>query len=116
MGVSESDDHDLLQRLRTCDREAFCRAYERYKHDVLRVAAGVLGARQRTADAWDVLHDVFVSLARTASSLALESNLRAYLTRAAANRARDKLRSIAPGSSADALDCVASPRRICRRC
>ena len=56
---------------------------------MLAVAAAVLG-RASAADAWDVLHDVFIGLARTAKTLRPDTNLRAYLTRAAANRARDR--------------------------
>jgi RNA polymerase sigma factor (sigma-70 family) len=65
--------------------------YERYKGDALTVAAAVLGRASAEA-AWDVLHDVFVALARTAPGLADDTNLRSYLARAAANRARDVLR------------------------
>ena len=86
-------------------------AYEQHKRDVLAVAAAVLGHGRADA-AWDVCHDVFVALARTAAALAPETDLRAYLTRAAANRARDRLAKLAPASGADeAIAGAASAQR-----
>ncbi|MDQ3438975.1 MAG: sigma-70 family RNA polymerase sigma factor [Planctomycetota bacterium] len=85
----------MIAGLRAKDAGALRRAYERHKQDVLAVAAAVLG-RASAGDAWDVLHDVFIGLARNASSLRPDTNLRAYLTRAAANRARDRHRGGRP--------------------
>jgi RNA polymerase sigma-70 factor (ECF subfamily) len=82
-------------------------AYERHKPDVLAVAAAVLG-RAAAGEAWDVLHDVFVGLARNAQSLRPDTNLRAYLTRAAANRARDRHRHRSARPSEGAADEVVS--------
>ena len=89
---------ELIAGLRAARPQALRAAYERHKPDVLAVAAAVLG-RASAGDAWDVLHDVFVGLARTAPSLRPDTNLRAYLTRAAANRARDRHRARPPGES-----------------
>jgi RNA polymerase sigma-70 factor (ECF subfamily) len=83
--------NDLIAGLRAGETPALRRAYERHKQDVLAVAGAVLG-RASAGDAWDVLHDVFVGLARNARSLRPDTNLRAYLTRAATNRARDRHR------------------------
>src|SRR5688572_8682519 len=88
---AEDDDFSTLAALRAGDARALRRVYERYKGDALAVAAAVLGRASAEA-AWDVLHDVFVALARTAPGLAEDTNLRSYLARAAANRARDVLR------------------------
>lgn len=84
---------ELVAALRIGDREAFVQTYERYKHNVLALAATMLGPRD---GAWDVLHDVFVALARQAPNLRPDSNLKAYLLTAAANRARDYLKKRRP--------------------
>ena len=85
------DDTEGLAGLRAGDPRALRWAYERHKQDVLAVAAAVLG-RVGASEAWDVLHDVFVGLAKNAQSLRPDTNLRAYLARAALNRARDRHR------------------------
>ena len=46
--------------------------------------------------AWDLLHDIFVSLASRAPQLAPDSNLRGYLLTLAANRVRDHVRKRRP--------------------
>jgi len=92
---------DLVTGLRAGDERALRTAYERHKQDVLAVAAAVLGRASAAGDAWDVLHDVFIAVARTARSLRPDTNLRAYLTRAAANRARDRHRVRSTAEVAD---------------
>jgi RNA polymerase sigma factor (sigma-70 family) len=88
MRMNEGSDQLLILALRAGDREAFRLVYERYKGDVLALLAVMLG---RQEGAWDLLHDVFVSLAGRAASLPPGSNLKGYLLTAAANRARDYL-------------------------
>ena len=87
--MTVSSDASLVSGLRSGDREAFKAAYDRYKSDVLALVAAMLGAED---SAWDVLHDVFVSLAAQARQLAPNSNLKGYLLTSAANRARDCLK------------------------
>ncbi len=92
--------------LKRGDAAALRTAYERHKNDVLSVAASVLGAR--AADAWDVLHEVFVALARVARDLRDDTNLRAYLTRSAVYRARDRFKGKRATGSDEELGSVAS--------
>jgi len=87
--VDSTDDVLAVRRLRAGDREAFAQVYERYKGDVLALVSTMLG---RQEEAWDVLHDVFVSLARNAPRLWPTSDLKRYLLTAAANKARDRLK------------------------
>jgi RNA polymerase sigma-70 factor (ECF subfamily) len=95
-------------RLRCGEPAALREAYERHRDAVLAIAAAVLGTT-RADGAWDVCHDVFVALARAASGIAPDTNLRAYLARAAANRARDRLAKHAPATgSGDAMAAVAA--------
>jgi RNA polymerase sigma-70 factor (ECF subfamily) len=63
--------------------------YERYKSDVLTLAAALLGHRD---GAEDVLHDVFVSLAEGLHRRQPPVNLKGYLLTSAANRVRDGFR------------------------
>lgn len=89
---------DLTAGLRAGDPQALRAAYERHHQDVLSVAAAVLG-RAAASEAWDVLHDVFVGLAKNAHALRGDTNLRAYLTRAAVNRATDRHRAAQPAGN-----------------
>ena len=82
---------ELVERLRVGEHEAFQQVYQRYKKDVLGLVTAMLGDEHA---AWDALHDVFVSLARNARNLAPDTNLKAYLLTAGANRARDFLRKM----------------------
>jgi len=83
------DDKRLLKRLRTGDKDALRRIYEKYIDDLLRVAISLLPDIQA---AEDCLHDVFVDLAGAAEGLMIHSNLKSYLVSCVANRARDQLR------------------------
>jgi len=85
-----SSEAELVAALRSGNPEAFKEAYMRYKRDVLALLATMLG---RQEEAWDLLHDIFVSLlARRAPELKPDCNLRGYLMTSAANRARDHLK------------------------
>jgi RNA polymerase sigma-70 factor (ECF subfamily) len=68
---------------------AFLTIYERYKRDVLTLAAALLGHRD---GAEDVLQDVFVSLAQGLPRRQPPENLKGYLLTSAANRVRDRFR------------------------
>jgi DNA-directed RNA polymerase specialized sigma24 family protein len=54
------DDKELLRSLQSGDAAGLAAVYHRYKDDLLTVACCLIGQR---ADAEDVLHDVFVTLA-----------------------------------------------------
>lgn len=86
-------DASVVAGLRTGDQSAFEAAYQRYKADVLSLVAAMLGQQD---GAWDVLHDVFVSLARQGPRLDPDCNLKGYLMTSAANRVRDRLRKRQP--------------------
>ncbi len=83
------DDATLLTAAAGGDRRAFEQIYLAYKDDLLTLAALMLGDRQAGED---VLHDVFVSLARRIGKLTLSGSLKGYLLTSCANRARDLLR------------------------
>ena len=83
------NDASLLTAAARGDRRAFERIYLAYKDDLLTLAGLMLGDGQA---AEDVLHDVFVSLARRIGQLTLNGSLKGYLLTSCANRARDLLR------------------------
>jgi len=80
------DEASLLKAAAGGDRRAFERIYLAYKDDLLTLAGLMLGDRQAGED---VLHDVFVSLARRIGRLTLNGSLKGYLLTSCANRARD---------------------------
>ncbi len=81
-------DAPLIAGLRAGNPEAFKQVYLRYKDDVLALACVMLGQQDGSLD---LLHDVFIALARNTHNLPPDSNLKGYLLTAAANRARDLL-------------------------
>jgi RNA polymerase sigma factor (sigma-70 family) len=82
-------DRRLIRRLRRGEPEALRRIYQEHKDDLLKIAWCFLGDLPSAEDA---LHDLFVGLAAGAASLAVKGSLKAYLSTAIANRARDALR------------------------
>ena len=93
------EDKLLVLKCRRGNKEAMCRIYEKYKDYLLTLAKGLLG-EQATAE--DVVHDVFISFARSAGQFQLKGSLRAYLATCVRNLARDKIR--ARTRQAQALD------------
>ena len=84
------EDKLLVLKCRRGNKEAMCRLYEKYKDYLLTLAKGLLG-EQATAE--DVVHDVFVSFARSVGKLRFTGSLKAYLITCVRNLARDKIRS-----------------------
>ncbi|MHC4435663.1 MAG: RNA polymerase sigma factor [Planctomycetota bacterium] len=83
------EDELLKWKFKRGSSEALPRIYEKYVHSLLGLALGLLNDPD---DAEDVVQDVFVSFARSASSFGLRGSLKAYLATSVVNRARDKLR------------------------
>lgn len=86
------DDPDQLRLAAVArgDHESFARVYQEFKDELLTVTVHLLGGDRATAE--DVVHDVFVTLARKASEIEIQSSLKSYLVTACLNRARDVLR------------------------
>jgi RNA polymerase sigma-70 factor (ECF subfamily) len=82
-------DARLVYRLRHGDVDALHQIYHRYKDDLLTVAMAVLGDSHA---AEDCVHDVFVHFATTPADLQVSRNLRGYLIRSVANRAKNRLK------------------------
>ena len=84
------EDKVLVWKLNRGSKDAFCRIYEKYRDDLLRIAAGLLN--QRTT-AEDVVQDVFTDFIRLAGKFELTGSLKGYLAVCVANRARNVIRS-----------------------
>ena len=80
------EDKMLIWKLKKGDRPTLCRIYEKYKDDLLRIAAGLL---TDTTDAEDAVHDVFIMFIGSLDTFKLTGSLRGYLTTCVANRARN---------------------------
>ena len=80
------EDKLLVWKLKRGNRESLCRIYEKYRDDMLRIAAGLLNEANA---AEDVVHDVFITFVRTARDFQLTGSLRGYLTTCVANKARN---------------------------
>jgi RNA polymerase sigma-70 factor (ECF subfamily) len=93
-----SEDKLLVSRLKRGDGDAMCRVYQKYKDYLLTLARALLGQQ---AEAQDVVHDVFVSFARTVRQVRFMKNLKGYLAACVANRARDKIRARARQAAAN---------------
>ncbi len=76
----------LIRKLRRGNKDALRVIYEKYRDDLLRLAAGLLKERSK---AEDVVHDVFAAFVGASSSFTLTGSLRGYLTTCVANKARN---------------------------
>jgi RNA polymerase sigma-70 factor (ECF subfamily) len=80
------EDMLLIWKFKSGDKTALARIYEKYKCDMLRVAAALL---TRTTLAEDIVHDVFISFAQSADRLRVSGNLKSYLITSVVNRTRN---------------------------
>lgn len=83
------EDKLLLWKLKRGSRDALESIYEKYKSYLITVAMALLN---NTQAAEDVLHDFFISFVKSANTIKINDNLRAYLATSVANLARDKIR------------------------
>lgn len=84
------EDELLKLRFKLGSEEALRGIYEKYLNTMLSVAMAFLNDAH-TAE--DVVHDVFVALARSPGRFRLTGNLKHYLATCVANKARDRLRT-----------------------
>lgn len=83
------NDRELLERLRAGEQEAFEVIFRAHYAQLVGVAEAMLRAR---APAEDVAQDVMLELWRRREEIVIETSLRAYLIRAARNRALNQIR------------------------
>jgi len=80
------EDKLLVLRCKRGSSDALRRIYQKYKDDLLVVAAAILND---TSAAEDVLHDVFTGFVRAVDDFRLTGSLKGYLATCVANRARN---------------------------
>lgn len=83
------EDTLLRVRFNRGDKSALPRIYEKYKHDLVTLAAALLHDKSKAEDA---VHDVFVSLLEPHRQLKISRTLKGYLATAVANKARTAAR------------------------
>lgn len=80
------EDRWLILRFNRGDRGALHRLYDKYKDDLVTLAAALL---RDVGTAEDVVHDVFLSFLDSAGRFRLTGSLKGYLMTCVANRARN---------------------------
>ena len=83
------EDKRLIWRVKGGDEDALRQIYEKYKGDLLSIAASLLNEAE-TAE--DILHDVFVTFAEGVRGFELYGSLKNYLITCVVNRVRDRFR------------------------
>jgi len=84
------EDELLKWRFKTGSKEALQRIYEKYLNFLLTLAMALLNDAGTSED---VVHDVFVSFAKSAKNFKLTGNLKSYLATCVINRTRDRIRA-----------------------
>jgi RNA polymerase sigma-70 factor (ECF subfamily) len=81
------EDKLLIWKFNRGDREALRSIYEKYKDDLVTLAAALL---TDVASAEDVVHDVFVGFIESSQKFRLTDSLKGYLVTCVANNARNR--------------------------
>lgn len=84
------EDTLLKIRFNRGDRDALCRIYEKYKDDLLKLAAALLNDAHL---AEDVLNEAFVSFTESMGQLEVRGNLKSFLTTCVVNHSRNVYRA-----------------------
>jgi RNA polymerase sigma-70 factor (ECF subfamily) len=83
------EDELLKWRFKCGSRNALCRIYEKYEDYLLTLAMALFNDVNA---AEDIVHDVFVSFAKSSENFRLRGSLKSYLATCVTNRARDQIR------------------------
>jgi RNA polymerase sigma-70 factor (ECF subfamily) len=80
------EDITLIWKFRSGESQALARIYDKYRKPLLRIATGLLN---QTSAAEDVVHEVFLQLARSPEALRATGNLQSFLATCVVNRVRN---------------------------
>ncbi len=80
------EDRLLIWKFNHGNRDVLRRIYEKYKDDLVTLAAALLNDKN---DAEDAVHNVFVSFIKSADKFRLTGSLKGYLATCVANNARN---------------------------
>jgi len=86
---SMMEDRLLIWKFRRGSQDALRRIYQKYRHDLLKLAVSLAGDVHA---AEDVVQDVFVSFAQTGDRIRPAGDLKKYLVTCVANRIRNRRR------------------------
>ena len=84
------EDKLLIWKLNRGSKDALCRIYEKYRDDLVRIAAGLLND---VSTAEDVVQDVFLMLVHSADKYEIRKSLKGYLTSCVVNNIRNLSRT-----------------------
>jgi len=84
------EDKLLIWKFNRGDRDALLGIYEKYKNDLVSLAAALL---IDVSSAEDVVHDVFVGFIRSSAQFRLTGSLKSFLATCVANSARNRNRA-----------------------
>jgi len=90
MGPLMLEDKLLIWKFNRGNAEAVRRIYEKYKDDLVTLAAALL---HNVGAAEDAVHDVFVSFLDSAGRFRLTGSLKGYLATCVANNARNRIKA-----------------------
>lgn len=105
------EDKLLIRKLKRGKQDALCRIYEKYRDDLLSIAAGLLSEKSQ---AEDVVHDVFINFVKNVAEFTLTGSLKGYLATCTVNKVRNIHRSKARHATVD-LNAVDPPPSRLRR-
>ena len=80
------EDKLLIWKLNRGSKEALCRIHEKYRDDLVRIAAGLLND---VSVAEDAVQEVFLMLVRSLGNIEIKKNLKGYLTACVVNKIRN---------------------------
>ena len=103
------EDRFLVWKFKHGNKDSFCRIYEKYRDDLLRLAMSLLN---EASLAEDVVHDVFTSFIRHIEQFRLTGSLKSYLATCVANKARNANRASQRHQTTD-LDQIGPMRHDC---
>ncbi len=83
------EDKQLIRELNRGNKEALCRIYEKYRDDLVRIAAGLVND---ISTAEDMVQEVFLILVRSADKHEIRKNLKGYLISCVINKIRNSSR------------------------
>ena len=83
------EDKFLVLKFKSGSKQALEEIYEKYRDDLLKIAASLLNRAQA---AENIVYDVFISFVRNREKFQLKGSLKAYLITAAVNRVRNLYR------------------------
>ena len=80
------EDKLLIWKLNRGNKDALCRIYEKYRDNLVRIAAGLVND---VSIAEDIVQEVFLTLIRSSNKHEIRKNLKGYLTSCVINKIRN---------------------------